>query len=134
MQFPSTLFNVTYLNATTATGDDPIFTQEKLHDQVPLIEGAFKIMVNNEYLNYTTRSIDFPPSLNATELEPILKKFFKFDQINVTESDPFPGWYGKFGKSWTITYSNPPAQFPNFTFDTDKLSGGVPTTSPEVTF
>lgn len=130
MQFPSTLFNVSYLNATTANGDDPIFTQEKLHDQVPLISGTFKIMANNQYLNYTSKSIEFMPNLNATELEQILKKFYNYDQITVTEDDPFPGWQGKFGKSWSIQYNNPPSAFPSLSFDTDNLAGGVLTTVP----
>ncbi len=33
-------------------------------------------MAANEYINYTSKTIDFPPSLYAFELQNILKKFF----------------------------------------------------------
>lgn len=122
------------MNATSFNSEAPFFTQEMIQFPGPLINGTFNIMAGNEYINYTSRSIDFPPSLYAYELENILKRFFNHSEIVVTENDPFPGWQGKFGKTWIIQYNNPPTQFPDLTFVTDKLYGGAPFTSPEITF
>jgi hypothetical protein len=67
-------------------------------------------------------------------LETSLKKFYGINGIKIYLYDTEPSWPGNYPRTWTIHYLEGDKPFPDISFETDNLTGGVKDTYPYIDF